>query len=115
MSTKFRENQLSWQSNNFCQDARKKHVKTFVTRAWKHGRPYTTLFVHTSREGHRRQADGERRPAKMGEKGGDGDKAFPKRFVNDRFQCESRGGACSTLTSSVPTVSPVTSFRCGSA
>ena len=37
MSTKLRENQLSWQSNNFCQDARKKHVKTFVTRASKRG------------------------------------------------------------------------------
>jgi hypothetical protein len=31
MGTKPREIQLSLQSNNFCQDVQKKHVKTFVT------------------------------------------------------------------------------------
>jgi hypothetical protein len=33
MSVKPRENLPSWHSNNFCQDAQKKHVKTFVIRA----------------------------------------------------------------------------------
>ncbi len=36
------------------------------------GRPYTTLFVHTSAEVHPGQAGGERRASKKGEKGGDG-------------------------------------------
>ncbi len=33
MSVKPRENLPSWHGNNFCQDAQKKHVKTFVIRA----------------------------------------------------------------------------------
>ncbi len=33
MSAKPREHLPSWQSENFCQDMRKMHVKTFVTRA----------------------------------------------------------------------------------
>jgi hypothetical protein len=51
MSTKLRENQLSCQSNNFCQDARKKHVKTFVTRALPHNNLPLSVLLHLSLPG----------------------------------------------------------------